>query len=31
MVRCPDPIAAQRMLELIEATRKDGNFVGGVI
>ena len=31
MVRCPDPIAAQRMIELIEATRKEGNSVGGVI
>jgi len=29
IVRCPDPIAAQAMLERIEAIRKDGNSIGG--
>jgi chorismate synthase len=31
MVRCPDPAAAARMIELIEAVRKDGNSVGGIV
>jgi chorismate synthase len=30
-VRCPDPVIAQRMIEHIEAIRKDGNSVGGVV
>lgn len=29
-VRCPDPAAAQRMEELIEAVRKDRDSIGGV-
>ncbi len=29
-VRCPDPSAAARMIELIEAVRKDQDSVGGV-
>ena len=31
MVRCPDVAAAERMLERIEAIRKDGNSIGGTI
>lgn len=31
IVRCPDPIAAEKMLDLIERTRKDGDTVGGVV
>jgi chorismate synthase len=31
MVRCPDPGAAQRMIQLIEKMRRAGNSVGGVI
>ncbi len=30
-VRCPDPRAAQRMLRLIERTRREGNTVGGIV
>lgn len=30
LVRCPDADAARRMLELIEAVRKDGDSIGGV-
>lgn len=30
-VRCPDPTVAQQMLEHIEAIRKEGNSVGGVV
>lgn len=30
-VRCPDPSAAAAMIELIEATRKAGDSVGGII
>ncbi len=30
-VRCPDPDAAAKMIELIEATRKAGDSVGGVV
>jgi chorismate synthase len=30
-VRCPDPLAAEKMIELIETTRKAGDSVGGVI
>lgn len=29
--RCPDPVAAERIQELIEATRKAGDSVGGVV
>ncbi|HTJ42619.1 MAG TPA: chorismate synthase [Kofleriaceae bacterium] len=31
IVRCPDEAAAQRMLERIEAARKDGDSLGGVV
>ena len=31
IVRCPDLHAAERMLERIEAIRKDGNSIGGTI
>ena len=31
MIRCPDPVAAERMIDLIKTMRKDGNSVGGVI
>ena len=31
MVRCPDPEAAARMIDLIKTMRKEGNSVGGVI
>ncbi|MGV3618237.1 MAG: chorismate synthase [Fimbriimonas sp.] len=31
IVRCPDPVLATAMIEHIEAIRKDGNSVGGVI
>jgi chorismate synthase len=31
IVRCPDQETAERMVELIEAVRKDGNSVGGAI
>ncbi|HEX4888723.1 MAG TPA: chorismate synthase [Luteibaculaceae bacterium] len=30
-VRCPDPQAAEQMIDLIEKTRKNGDSVGGVI
>jgi chorismate synthase len=30
MVRCPDPDAARRMVELIETVRKDQDSIGGV-
>lgn len=30
-VRCPDPVAAQEMAESIDAARKTGNSVGGVV
>lgn len=30
-VRCPDPEAAQRMIERIESVRKQGDSVGGVV
>jgi chorismate synthase len=29
-VRCPDPLAAERMIQLIEAVRKDQDSIGGV-
>jgi len=31
IVRCPDPKAADKMIELIEQMRKDGDSVGGLI
>ena len=31
IVRCPDPVAAGKMIRLIERTRKAGDTVGGVI
>ena len=31
IVRAADPAAAERMIELIESVRKDGNSVGGVV
>jgi chorismate synthase len=31
IVRCPDPVAAATMLELIESVRKNGDSVGGTI
>jgi chorismate synthase len=31
IVRCPDPIAAQKMIRLIEKTRKAGDSVGGIV
>ena len=31
IVRCPDPDMANRMIELIEETRKDGDSLGGVV
>jgi chorismate synthase len=31
VVRCPDPQAAQKMIERIEAARKDGDSVGGML
>ena len=30
-VRCPDPIVAQQMFDLIDETRKKGDSVGGVV
>lgn len=30
-VRCPDPVVAARMIALIEAVRKEGDSIGGVI
>ncbi|MEI6395975.1 MAG: chorismate synthase [Verrucomicrobiota bacterium] len=31
IVRCPDPVAAQRMIRLIEKVRKAGDTVGGIV
>ncbi len=31
IVRCPDPKAAEKMIELIESVRKAGDTVGGII
>ncbi len=31
IVRCPDPLIAEQMIERIESARKDGNSVGGII
>jgi chorismate synthase len=30
IVRCPDPIAAERMVELIERVRHEGDSIGGI-
>mgnify|MGYP003603501987 CR=1 FL=1 len=30
-VRCPDPVAAERMLERLEAVRKEGDSLGGMV
>ncbi len=30
-IRCPDPIAAEAMIERVERARKDGDSVGGVV
>lgn len=30
-VRCPDPVMAQRMFDLIDGVRKEGDTIGGVI
>jgi len=30
IVRCPDAAAAERMIELVEAMRKDGDSIGGI-
>jgi chorismate synthase len=31
IVRCPDPVAAQKMIERIEVVRKAGDSIGGVV
>ncbi len=31
IIRCPDPVAAQKMIELIESVRKEGDSIGGVL
>jgi len=31
IVRCPDPAMAEQMIAYIEAVRKEGNSVGGVV
>ncbi|GIX03746.1 MAG: chorismate synthase [Planctomycetaceae bacterium] len=30
LVRCPDPVAAQQMIDLIETVRRDGDSIGGI-
>lgn len=30
-VRCPDPIVAEQMIELIKSVRKDGDTIGGIV
>ena len=30
-IRCPDPATAERMIAAVEAARKDGNSLGGVV
>jgi len=30
-IRCPDPAAAERMIEAVEAARREGNSLGGVV
>ena len=31
IIRCPDPEAAERMIERVDAIRRDGDSVGGVV
>lgn len=31
IIRCPDPVAAERMIEYVDSIRKSGNSVGGVV
>jgi chorismate synthase len=31
IVRCPDPVAAEKMIRLIERTRRQGDTVGGIV
>jgi chorismate synthase len=31
IVRCPDPVAAEAMIQLIEKMRNEGNTVGGIV
>ena len=31
IVRCPDPSAAKKMIDLIETVKKDGDSIGGII
>jgi chorismate synthase len=31
IVRCPNPLAAERMIRLIEKMRREGNTVGGIV
>ncbi len=30
-IRCPDPAVAERMIDAVEAARKDGNSLGGLV
>jgi chorismate synthase len=30
-VRCPDPVVAKKMIELIEAVRREGDSIGGLV
>jgi chorismate synthase len=30
-VRCPDPVAAERMMELLDQVRKEGDSLGGIV
>lgn len=30
-VRCPDPVMAQQMFDLIDSVRKDGDTIGGIV
>ena len=30
-IRCPDPAVAERMIAAVEAARKDGNSLGGLV
>jgi chorismate synthase len=30
-IRCPDPVVAERMMAAVEAARKEGNSLGGVV
>ncbi len=31
IVRCPDPVTAEAMIELVKKTRKDGDSIGGMV